>query len=361
MAAVPFRLIDSGVRDGREQIAFDAALVELHKAGRVPDTVRFLQFHPSALVGRHQSLSVEVKVAHCKAKGIGLVRRMTGGGSLYMDEKQLGWELVLSRKRLPLPGLADYTRAICEAVAHGLSEGFGIEAKYRPRNDIEVAGRKLCGTGGFFDGDTLIYQGTTLVDMNPQDMLAALNVPEAKLKKRDIDDAGQRVVTLKELLGQVPDMATVKAAIVGGLEAKLGIKTTAAAISDIEFAEGRRLFEAEIGTDEFVYEIDTPLGGGDDVLSASFTGAGGTVNAFVRLEGRGGARRIREALLTGDFFVTPPRMVFDLEASLRGALKSEAGVAVDAFFQRTKPDLLTIAPADFRKVIEDAIARDVGA
>jgi lipoate-protein ligase A len=81
----------------------------------------------------------------------------------------------------------------------------------------------------------------------------------------------------------------------------------------------------------------------------------------VRLEGQGAARRIREVLLTGDFFVTPPRMVFDLESSLRGALKADAGGAVDAFFQRTKPDLLTIAPQDFRKVIEDAIARDVGA
>ena len=356
--SLTFRLIDSGVRNGREQIAFDQALIELHRAGKVPDTVRFLQFPPTALVGRHQSLSGEVKVAHCRAHGIGLVRRMTGGGALYMDEKQLGWELVLSRKRLPLPGLADYTRAICEAVAHGLSETFGIAAKYRPRNDIEVDGRKLCGTGGFFDGDTLIYQGTTLVDLEPADMLAALNVPEAKLKKRDIDDAGQRVVTLRELLGAAPDMADVRRAVVAGLEARLGIVTTPSAISDEEFALTRKLHDEEIGKDEFVHEIDTPLGGGNDVLKAAHTGAGGTVTAFVRLEGVGAARRIREVLLTGDFFVTPPRMVYDLEAALRGVLVGDAGAAAASFFQTSKPDLLTIAPADFQGVVEAAIARD---
>ena len=56
----------------------------------------------------------------------------------------------------------------------------GVDAKFRPRNDIEVDGRKISGTGGFFDGDVLIYQGTVLVDMNPQQMVGALNIREAK-------------------------------------------------------------------------------------------------------------------------------------------------------------------------------------
>ncbi len=52
-----FRVIDTGLRAGRANIAFDQALIEAHKAGEIPDTVRFLTFPPSALVGRHQSLS----------------------------------------------------------------------------------------------------------------------------------------------------------------------------------------------------------------------------------------------------------------------------------------------------------------
>ncbi len=108
---VPFRIIDSGVRDGRLQIAFDQALIELHKDGRSPDTVRFLRFRPTVLIGRHQAMSHEVKVQHCKDNGIGLVRRITGGGAIYLEENQVGWELVLSRKRLPMPTLGDYTQS----------------------------------------------------------------------------------------------------------------------------------------------------------------------------------------------------------------------------------------------------------
>jgi lipoate-protein ligase A len=349
-----FRTIDTGLRDGRAQIAFDEALIELHKAGSVPDTVRFLRFPPTALIGRHQAMSHEVRVGHCKANGIGLVRRITGGGAIYFDEGQIGWELVLSRKRMPMPSLGDYTRAICEAVAHGLSKAFAIDARFRPRNDIEVGGQKLCGTGGFFDGDTLFYQGTVLIDVDPARMMACLNVPAAKLQKRDLDKAEQRVTTLKSLLGAAPEIAAVQQAVLLGLRDRLGIEIEPGVPSETEEALAKRIHAETIGTDEFVFEIDSPRGAG--VSEASLTGAGGTVAAFVRLEGAGGARRVREVLLTGDFFVTPPRMVLDLEAALRGVPVGEVGASVDRYFAASRPDLLSIAPQDFRKVIEDAVA-----
>jgi lipoate-protein ligase A len=355
--STPFRVIDTGVRNGRLQIAFDQAMIELHRGGLVPDTIRFLRFEPSALVGRHQALRQELKIDYCRANGVGLVRRITGGGAIYLDPGQLGWELVLSRKRLPMPTLADYTRAICEAVAHGLSRAFAVDARFRPRNDIEVGGQKLCGTGGFFDGDTLFYQGTVLIDADPARIMACLNVPEAKLKKRGLDKAEQRVTTLRALLGgKAPEVGAVHEAVLLGLTQKLGIAVERGVPSAQEEALAAKLSEEEIGTDEFVFSIDDPRGAG--VHEASRTGPGGTVTAYLRLEGAAGTRRIREALLTGDFFVTPPRLVYDLEASLRGVSTSEAGAAVERFFATTKPDLLTIAPGDFRAVIEAAVNTD---
>ncbi|NLH79523.1 MAG: lipoate--protein ligase family protein, partial [Phyllobacteriaceae bacterium] len=83
-----FRVIDTGVRGGRANIAFDAALIEAREAGEIPDTIRFLTFRPSALVGRHQSLSRELKLDWCRENGVETVRRITGGGALYMDEGQ---------------------------------------------------------------------------------------------------------------------------------------------------------------------------------------------------------------------------------------------------------------------------------
>jgi lipoate-protein ligase A len=348
-----FRVIDTGLRDGRANIAFDAALIEAHKAGEIPDTIRFLTFPPSALVGRHQSLSKEIRLDWCRENGVGTVRRITGGGALYMDEGQFGVELVFHKSTLGITSLGDLARAICESIALGLTK-LGVEARYRPRNDIEVDGRKISGTGGFFDGDTLFYQATILVDMDPARMMQALNVPAAKLAKRALDDAGARITTLKGLLGDaLPTREAIQEALLAGFRDGLGIETARGAITSREEELARAAHDEEIGTDDFVAEIDTPA---EDARHASITGKGGTIEAFVRLEGEGTSPRIREALITGDFFVTPPRTVFDLEAALRGATLDEVRPRIEAFFAAAEIGLLSAGASDFADAIETAFA-----
>ena len=362
--AIPFRVIDSGVRDGRLQIALDQALIDLHGQGKVPDTIRFLRFPPTALIGRHQALSHELKLDYCQANNIGIVRRITGGGAIYLDEGQLGWELVFSRRNLPLGGLAQYTETICNAVARGLSEAFGIDARFRPRNDIEVDGRRLCGTGGFFDGDTLIYQGTVLVDVDANRLLSCLNVPDAEPKAQALDAAAQRMVTLKELLGgEAPDVSTVEQAVLTGLSKAFGLSLTHADVSEAETGLAQQYFEEEIGTDEFVFSIDDPAHrqDGAPVLNATRTCPGGRLAAYVRLEGEGGARRLREVLFTGDFFVSPPRVVFDAEAHLRGVSVADAAARVEEFLAQAEIGLISVAPGDFAAVLAEALAMDAPA
>ena len=80
-----FRIIDTGVREGRANIAFDPALIELRQQDRLPDTIRFMRFPPTALIGRHQDLSREVNLDYCAEDGVGVVRRVTGGGAIYLD------------------------------------------------------------------------------------------------------------------------------------------------------------------------------------------------------------------------------------------------------------------------------------
>ncbi len=352
----PFRIIDTGVREGRANIAFDAALIEARQNGDVPDTIRFLRFPPTALIGRHQDLSREVDLDYCGEHGIGTVRRITGGGAIYLDEGQLGWELVFHRSSLGIAALPDLAREICNAAALGLKK-LGVEAKFRPRNDIEVDGRKISGTGGFYDGDVLIYQGTVLVDLNPQRMVNALRVPDAKLAKRKLDSAAQRVITLKELLGpELPDLETIQTALVAGFTEGLGIEAVPGEITETEERLAEEAFDEEIGSDEFVAEIDNPASD-DDVLAGTHTGAGGTIDSFVRLEGQ---RRdvLQRVLISGDFFVTPPRVVFDLEASLMGVKLDEIDDAIDDFFERTEVGTLSVSPADFRASIASAVGSE---
>ena len=352
MAAPHFRVIDTGVRDARPNIAFDQALIDGHKAGDIPDTIRFLQFRPSALVGRHQDLSQEIRLDYCRENGIGVGRRITGGGALYLDEGQIGWELVFRRDTLGIADLGGLTQAICEAAAAGLSR-LGIDAQFRPRSDIEVDGQKLCGTGGFFDGDTLFYQGTLLIDFDPAKMVAALKLP-APPPGADAPPP-PRMTTLRALLGdEQPQLGTIYEAMIEGFRSGLGIDAAWGEISAAEESQARALHDQEIGTDAFVHEIDD-ADAGEDVRTASERTPGGAVTAHLRLEGPR-RNRLREVLVTGDFFVTPPRAIYDLEASLRGLTVDELGEAVDRYFERADVGILTVPPEVFRRVIEAAAA-----
>lgn len=353
MSRPRFRVVDSGLRTGRENIALDQAMVEAHRAGEIGDTLRFIHFRPVALVGRHQAVNQEVNTGVCRAHGIEIGRRITGGGAIYMDEDILGWAIVCRRDSLGGGSLGDLTARVCEAVAGGISR-LGVAARFRPRNDIEIDGRKVSGTGGFFDADTLIYQGTVLIDLKPELMFSVLNVARDKLARRGLEDAAARVTCLTAELGRKPAKAEIIAALTAGLSEGLGLETFADTLSGAEEERMRAAYEDEIGTDEFVYEIDDPAREAG-VLSGAVRGAGGQVGAHVRLEGPAN-NLIREVLITGDFFVTPPRLVYDLESSLRGVGADAVRPAVEAFFQRADIGLLSVRPQEFADAIEAAIA-----
>jgi lipoate-protein ligase A len=349
-----FRVVDTGVQPGRFNIAIDQAMIELHQAGRIADTFRFMRFPPTALIGRHQALGQEVDLAYCQAHGVGLVRRITGGGAIYLDEGQLGWGLIFKRTSLGAVGLPELARDICLAVAAGLRR-LGVEARYRPRNDIEVDGRKISGTGGFFDGDTLIYQGTVLVDMDPAAMVAALRVPRAKLEKRRLDSAGQRVVTLRELMGPAaPGLPAIRRALLEAFAERFEIDWSEVPLTAEEEDLARRRHSEEIGTDAFVHEIDDPASEAD-FAAGTHACPGGTITTYLRLEGPA-RRRVGQILITGDFFVAPPRVVLDLEAALRGEYVEDVHAVIERFFTEHHIDALTVTPDDFRASVERAVA-----
>jgi lipoate-protein ligase A len=354
MSEKPFRVIETGPHGGRESTALDQALIDARQENKIPDTLRFIRFTPSALIGVHQYLSHEIKRDYCRAHGIEVGRRITGGGGLYLDEGQIGWELVFERATFGPLDLGEVTRRVCEAFALGLNK-LGVPARYRPRNDIEVDGRKISGTGGFFDGNLIFYQGTLLIDFDASKIAACLNVPAEKLAKRDLDSAAKRVITMREVLGErLPDLKTIYDGLLAGFAEGLGIAPQWSVITPYEKELAERLYREEIGTDAYVEMLDAPADD-DMTVSASLTGRGGSVRADIRLEG---PRRelIREVLITGDFFVTPPRVIFDLEAALRGLEVGAVGKAVDDYFVRTPADFLSLGPGDIRHVIEMALS-----
>ena len=210
-----WRLLDTGVNDAATNMCLDQAVLEARARGAVPDTIRFLQFSPPAvLVGYHQSVDLEVRVPYCEDQGIDINRRLTGGGAIFFDRTQLGWEVFASKASFP-GDVGALNERVCRGAIAGLRH-LGVEATFRPVNDIEVGGRKISGTGGTESGGAFLFQGTLLVDFDVETMVRALRVPTEKLKDKEIDNLRDRVTCLDWLLGRTPPLENIKAAMARG-------------------------------------------------------------------------------------------------------------------------------------------------
>jgi lipoate-protein ligase A len=240
------RVIDTGLRAPRWNIAMTAALAELHGAGEISDTLRFQRFQPCVLVGRNQDIHREVEIDRCRQKGVVLARRVTGGGAVYMDADILSWEIVANRRRFGAD-LAEAGRKICTAVAGGLAR-LGVSAKFCPPNAIEAEGRKISGASGYFEGATLVYEGTVLVDFDPRDMAEVIRLPDAK----EGAAIAHRVTSMAAILGRAPAIDGVQQALTESIADCFRFQISSETPSARELALAEEFHAAEFGTDRFV-------------------------------------------------------------------------------------------------------------
>lgn len=246
----PWRWIDTGVLRAAENMALNRALFEARLAGEASSTLRFLRFRPAALIGRHGDPLRDLDLDYCRAQGIDVQRRITGGGPIYMDEGVLGWELYLERDDVGTAEMPAISRRICEAAARAI-EALGAPAHYRAPTEILVAGRKISGTGGAMEGNALVYQGTLLLDFDIGVMLRALAASARTLNDSVLAGARAGVINLGEVLGRVPSAAALRGAFIDAFAGAFDTEIEEGSLNDIE----RQRFEAalaEMDSDEWV-------------------------------------------------------------------------------------------------------------
>jgi lipoate-protein ligase A len=347
-----WRLLDTGKKTAAENMCLDETILEARAKGLVPNTFRFLQFRPHCcLVGFHQSVEQEIREDYCTRKGILINRRITGGGAIYFGEDTLGWELIAGKDVASRDVLGLY-RTLCDAAIAGL-RSLGIQASFRPVNDIEVKGRKISGTGGTEAHEVFLFQGTLLIDLDIQTMLRALRVPTEKLKDKEIDSLKERMTCLKWELGEVPPMRVVKDAILKGFGETFGVGFESKDLTQWEndyFCDHLEKFRS----DSWVRK--TRRSPRDDRhLYSVHKAPGGVIRLSVQVDDV--RDRIKMALITGDFFSYPKRAIPDLEASLKNCKCSKIDETVRSFFEASKPVMPGVTPDDFIQVIFDALRK----
>ena len=351
-----WRLLDTGAHSASENMALDETLLELKAAGRIPHTLRFLQFsNPTVLVGHHQSVGEEVRLDYCQRQGIEINRRLTGGGALYWGKKELGWEIYISKNDPRIPSrIEDLYRRMGKAASLGLRH-LGIRAHFRPRNDIEIQGRKISGTGGTELSGALLFQGTVLVDFDVDEMLRALRIPTEKLQDKEIESVKERVTCLKWELGRTPSIRTIKAALAKGFEEAFGVRFESKPLT----FEEESLLKTKLpyfSSPDYIFKIRDSLPR-RKTLSSILKAPGGLIRISIAMDSK--TQVINQILITGDFFAYPKRTIFDLESLLKNSKASPSSFEgiIRSFFSDKKPRIPGITEDHFIRALDEAIQK----
>jgi lipoate-protein ligase A len=197
---VVLRVLDFEVGDPYWNMAIDEAVAKCVGEGKSPQTLRLYGWSPSAVsIGFFQEAEVVVDLEFCRKSGIDVVRRITGGGAVLHTQGELTYSLALNMSA-PHADVLESFESLCRPVVSAIRR-LGVDAVFRPINDIEVCGRKVSGSAQTRKFGAILQHGTILLELD-RSFLRALRVEPEKLRARGISDVAERVTTLNSSLSR---------------------------------------------------------------------------------------------------------------------------------------------------------------
>lgn len=184
----------TGSRDPYYNLACEEYLLR----HRDEDIFMLWQNEPTVVMGKNQNIYAEVDLDYTEARGIHVVRRITGGGAVYHDSGNVNYTFITSRDRAQVLDFAYFTEPIRKALAN-----WGVKAELSGRNDLLVDGLKFSGNAQHATDKRILHHGTLLFDSDLSVLTSALKPAPEKLKSKGIASVRSRVTNLRPLLPEM--------------------------------------------------------------------------------------------------------------------------------------------------------------
>lgn len=357
MTAVRLRVIEFGNVSALSSLAAFHGLAEALRPGDDPILSFASPETPFVCVGVHQEVAKEVDEDFCRANGLPVYRRQIGGGAVYLDHNQLFTHFIYPSDKVPAYAANLYPMFI-EPVVRTYRE-LGVQAEYRPINDIHVAGRKIGGTGAANIGEATVMAGSFMFDFDTATMAKCLKVPSEKFRdklKATLDDY---MTTMKKELDSPPTRDEIK---------RLFLKHCAECLDVIPEADEPTVAEREAITaqetaltdPDWTYRVGhkfVDLGvkiSADTHLTESAHKAPG---GLIRVQLLARETTIADLALSGDFTCLPPTGIDALANALVGTKLEEQALteAAEASMKRLNLDMPGVPSADVASAILAAV------
>ena len=234
-------------------VALDEVLTEEVGAGRRHPTLRFWDWQePSTVIGSFQSYRNEVDPGGVAKHGIKVVRRISGGGAMFMEAGNcITYSLYLPQTLVDGLSFAD-SYPFLDAWVMAALEKLGINAFYVPLNDIATdqgkiggAAQKRLANGGMLHHVTMSY------DIDADNMVEVLRIGKEKLSDKGTRSAKKRVDPLRRQTGLA--RAAIIAAMADVFTDRYG--ATPSELTEGELATARERVGTKFGTAEWLHRV----------------------------------------------------------------------------------------------------------
>jgi lipoate-protein ligase A len=310
---------------------------------------------PYVCIGYHQDLEKEVDLAYCRAQGLPVLRREVGGGAVYLDAGQVFTQWVFQTGHLPGSLEARFELFIRPLVE--TYRALGIQAYYRPVNDIHVNGKKIGGTGAAQMGQADVVVGSLMFSFDKAAMARVLKVASQKMRDKVFESLEQYMTTMDEQLAQPPEREVVKQLYIQKCAEALEAEVVSDQWTATEEALATEL-DARFTSEEWLYQksglrqVGVKIHEDVRVVEAAFKAPGGLIRVTARLrEGY-----IDDLSLSGDFTMLPVSALGPLEQTVRGlSLSSESLTGrIETVYRTLKIESPGVAPEHFAQAIMSA-------
>lgn len=235
------------------QMALDQVLSEEVGAGRRKPTLRIWEWdEPGVVIGSFQSVKNEVDMENAEKYGMQVVRRISGGGAMFMEAGSvITYSIYAPSDLVQGMSFADSYAFLDEWVITAL-KGLGIDAFYQPLNDITSAKGKIGGAAQKRLGTgAVLHHATMSYDMDGERMVEVLRIGREKMSDKGTKSAAKRVDPLRSQTG------LSRAEIIEKMKATFkGLYGWAESdITPGELARAKKLVEEKFSTSEWLHRV----------------------------------------------------------------------------------------------------------
>ncbi len=186
-----FYCLNSPSDDPRYNLATEEFLLR----NKTDDFILFYANRPSVIVGKHQNIFREVNRAFLKEHPVPVIRRLSGGGTVWHDPGNLNFSFILNGEPGKLVDFGKYIKPVTDFI-----NSLGIPAVTDTRNNILINGLKISGNAEHIFKNRVLHHGTLLFDTNLEHLEGSLQPNPEEITDKAVRSKPGRVTNLSRYL-----------------------------------------------------------------------------------------------------------------------------------------------------------------